>query len=88
MGGARPWWAVVSARVVGEAMLARAPCTTCQGREELRGGGGVEQLPQLHAARIEGRSEIEFSVSVPPPGSFEGLGPPSHKKTKHTLVTG
>ena len=38
----------------GGAMLARAPCTTCQGREELRGGGGVEQLPQLHAARIEG----------------------------------
>ena len=44
----------------------------------------VALLPTYVAA---GRSEIDLSVSVPPPGSFEGLGPPSHK-TKHTLLTG
>ena len=41
-------------------------------------------LPQdMAAAR---RSEIEFSVSMPPPGRSEGPGP-LHRKQKHVSVT-
>ena len=58
VGGASLWWVVVGTRDAGRCQLwtPSPPLKWCRG--ERRGGGVVEQLPQLHTARREAKNNI------------------------------
>ena len=49
-------------------------------------GINISSFLSLYNYELAGRSEIEFSLTTPPPGRSEGPGPPP-QKIKHVLFS-